>query len=161
MKITYLTAMSLASLIGMSTTLALAVDLDRDRSRVRDPDHTAVVDRSQNTAPGDKLQDRDRLVDQDRIVDRDRDQVRDRDYTHDQDRVQDKTQARDRDRIYFEDTGGRIYGAALMTEEERVQFQNSLNNANTETERNQIRSEHQSMIQERAKSQGIDVTQIN
>lgn len=151
MNRTRFTAITLACLIGGSVAAAVfAADMDRDRAQDRDRDHVESMDK----ADRDRLQnrDRDRVVDRDRVIDRDRSMAQDRDTT------QQRDQAQDRDRIHADGTGRTIPGATLMTEEERAQYRNRLSNAETEQEREQIRAEHRAMIEERAKSRGVEIT---
>jgi hypothetical protein len=51
-------------------------------------------------------------------------------------------------------TQERIYGADLMTAEERATYQNRMRSAKTEQEREAIRREHHEQMQARAKAQG-------
>jgi truncated hemoglobin YjbI len=50
-----------------------------------------------------------------------------------------------------------IYGAQLMTAEERNRYRETLNQATNEAERTQIREEHQRAMLARARSQGADL----
>lgn len=48
-----------------------------------------------------------------------------------------------------------IYGYQLMTEQERIEFQNRMRNAATPEEREKIRREHHERMKERAKQKGV------
>jgi hypothetical protein len=48
-----------------------------------------------------------------------------------------------------------IYGSQLMTPEERTEYRNKMRDAKTQAERDRIRTEHHSAMQERAKEKGI------
>lgn len=48
-----------------------------------------------------------------------------------------------------------VYGSQIMTEQERMEYQQRMKSAKTEQEREQIRAEHHVQMQERAKMQGI------
>lgn len=48
-----------------------------------------------------------------------------------------------------------VYGSQLMTQQERFEYRQRLQNANTAAARERIRAEHHQRIQERAKGQGI------
>ena len=48
-----------------------------------------------------------------------------------------------------------VYGSQMMTEQERMEYQQQMKSAKTEQEREQIRAEHHVQMQERAKKQGI------
>jgi hypothetical protein len=109
---------------------------------------------SQGQARGtDQMRDQDRIHQLDRQYqagdmdrDRDRDRVRDGD--------KDRYRYRDRDRDN-DGMGGKIYGAALMTEQERELYRKRVHNAETEQQRNEIRMQHQKEMRERAKSKGL------
>jgi hypothetical protein len=47
-----------------------------------------------------------------------------------------------------------IYGAQLMTNQERIEFRNKMRNAKSAEEQERIRLEHHKAMQERAKAQG-------
>ena len=48
----------------------------------------------------------------------------------------------------------RIYGYALMTQQERTEYQNRMRSLKTDQEREALRLEHHKKMQERAKAQG-------
>lgn len=48
-----------------------------------------------------------------------------------------------------------VYGRELMTEQERLEYQERMRAAASEEEREQIRSEHHARMQERAKEMGV------
>lgn len=48
-----------------------------------------------------------------------------------------------------------IYGSQLMTEQERNEYRNRMQNAKTEQERAQIRMEHHQRMQDRARQRGV------
>jgi len=50
---------------------------------------------------------------------------------------------------------GDIYGYQLMTERERSEFRDRIRAANSEQEREQIRSEHRAQMQARARERGV------
>lgn len=99
---------------------------------------------------GTMQQDRDRLqdrLDQDRLQDRDR--TRDR---LDQDRLQDRDRTRDRDRL---DDGTAIYGSQLMTQSERDAYRSKMRSLSTTREREELRAQHHTEMQQRAKERGV------
>lgn len=74
--------------------------------------------------------------------------------THDMIQLQEQL----RDRLnQAQDTNAEdtVYGSQLMTEQERLEYRNRLQNAATEEERLQIRTEHHQQMQERASEQGV------
>lgn len=48
-----------------------------------------------------------------------------------------------------------VYGSQLMTRQERIEHRNKLRTAKTAEEREQIRAEHHTRMQERAKERGL------
>jgi hypothetical protein len=48
-----------------------------------------------------------------------------------------------------------VYGGQLMTEQERIEYRNTLRNAKTSEEREQLRMQHHQRMQERAKAKGL------
>ena len=50
-----------------------------------------------------------------------------------------------------------MWGKKLLTEEERNQFHLEMRNAKTDEERAQLRAQHKTVIQTRAKEQGIEI----
>lgn len=52
-------------------------------------------------------------------------------------------------------TQEQIYGSQLMTEQERMEYQDRMRNSSTEQEREQIRKEHHERMKERAKERGL------
>ena len=48
-----------------------------------------------------------------------------------------------------------IFGSQLMTQEERLQFRNQMQNATSVEEREKIRIQHRELMLERAKAQGV------
>lgn len=94
----------------------------------------------------DRLQvDRDQQIDRDRMQDRDRLDVQDRDRDRDRLRTQDALQLKDRE----------IYGNELMTEQERNQYRQQIQNAGSAAEREELRAQHQVKMRARAKAKGI------
>jgi hypothetical protein len=125
---------------------ALALAQDRARDRTRDPaadrDRVATQDRAQDRiANRDRLEDRD----QDRIQDRDRDPDRLQDRDQRQVHVQDREQLRDRD----------IYGSELMTREERREYRNRIQSAETMQQWARFRAEHQQRMLARARPENV------
>lgn len=53
---------------------------------------------------------------------------------------------------------GDIYGYQLMTERERAEFRERVRAADTEQEREQIRSAHHAQMQARAKERGVTIS---
>jgi len=125
------------SLLFLISAPTVAQDQQQDRDQDRQ------VDR-------DQTMDQDRTMDRDRIADRTMDKDMDRDQDRDQD--QDRDRDRDRDRIHQDQE---IYGGNLMTEQERNQYRERLQNASSKEEQKRIQAEHQNMIQERARQQGV------
>jgi len=78
----------------------------------------------------------------------DGDQLQQRDQLRDQDRIHQPTEAAD---------GSAIYGSGLMTEQERNRYQERLRLAGTDAEKAQVKAEHQTMMQNRAKQLGVDL----
>lgn len=77
----------------------------------------------------------------------------------DQDQLQtpDKNQTRDEDRLRTRDQvqSRQIYGAQLMTRQERNEYRARMRAAKTVQEREQIRKEHHERMKERAKERGV------
>ncbi len=48
-----------------------------------------------------------------------------------------------------------IYGSQMMTEQERMEYRNQMMNAKSDQEREQIRMEHHTQMQARAKERGV------
>ncbi len=48
-----------------------------------------------------------------------------------------------------------VYGSQLMTQQERLEYRDRMQNATTAGEREQIRKEHHEQMQERAKERGV------
>lgn len=48
-----------------------------------------------------------------------------------------------------------VYGSQLMTRQERIEYRNKMRAAKTRQEREQIRAEHHTRMQERAKERGL------
>ena len=51
-----------------------------------------------------------------------------------------------------------IFGSQLMTQEERLQFRNLMQNATSVEEREKIRIQHRELMLERAKAQGVTLS---
>lgn len=140
----YKTAMAVL-LVGATATTSLIATAapapDRDRDRARDQ---AQIER-------------DMRVDRDRDFDRDRSRDRDRLDQADGDRDQD----RDRDRIHQSDylklSDNDIYGSELMTAQERNQYRQRLQEADSEAGRNRVEEQHQEQMQKRAENQGVAI----
>ncbi|WP_414977002.1 hypothetical protein [Brevundimonas sp.] len=105
----------------------------------------------------DRTADRDRLQDQDRdhAPDQDRDRIRDRDRLLDLDGDGVPDRDRDRDRDYL-NSASSLLASALLTEGERAQFHQQMQQATSDAERAQVRSEHRQQIRDRAEQMGID-----
>ena len=73
------------------------------------------------------------------------DQDQDRMMDQDQDRTMDQDRLRDQD----------IYGWKLMSQEERMEYRNTMRNMKTEKERARYRNEHHEQMQERARARGL------
>jgi hypothetical protein len=74
------------------------------------------------------------------------------DLTQDRDRDQARQQDRDRDRDQ-----DFIYGSQLMTQQERLQYQNRIRTFKTEQEREAYRLEHHRLMQQRARERGVQL----
>jgi hypothetical protein len=94
-------------------------------------------------------QQRDQQVDRTRDTARDRD----RDVARDRDRDKDATKLRDRDRVRDAD----IYGAELMTVQERDQYRQRLQSAKNDQEWARLRAEHEQQIRARAAQRGVNL----
>ncbi len=57
-----------------------------------------------------------------------------------------------------EQTQGQVYGRQLMTEQERTEKRSKMRAAKTAEEREQIRTENHERMKERAKKQGVTLT---
>ena len=68
----------------------------------------------------------------------------------DRDRDQTREQDRDRDQEF-------VYGSQLMTQQERLQYQNRLRTLKTEQEREAYRLEHHRLMQQRARERGVQL----
>lgn len=79
--------------------------------------------------------------------DRDRDRDRSRDPASTQDRDRDNAKDRDRDE--------EMYGSQLMTDPERGEYRMRMRDANSNQEREQLRSEHHEQMKMRAKERGV------
>jgi hypothetical protein len=113
-----------------------------DRTRSATQTHDQQTDRTRDVA-----QDRARDAIQDR--DRDRDTAQDRD----RDRDRDSTKLRDRDRVRDTD----IYGAELMSVQERDQYRQQLQSAKNDQEWARLRAQHEEQMRERAKQRGVNL----
>ena len=90
----------------------------------------------------------------------DRDRLRDRDRIHDQAYQRDRQ--RDQDRIHAPGTApqgsDKIYGAEVMSEQERNRYREQLRLIGQDPEkRAQFMAQHKEKMQKRAKAQGIDL----
>lgn len=148
--------------VALALSASAVVAQDRDRDQARDP--AADQDRDRDR---DRIADRDRAGDQDRIADRDRtaDRAQDRLQDRDQDRLrdpdQDRDQGRDRLRLHVDDQDQLrlrdIYGAELMSRQERRQYRDRIQSMDGVQEWARYRAEHQRMMMERAREQGTDL----
>lgn len=104
----------------------------------------------------DRTIDRDQLRDQDRAPDQDRDRIRDRDrlLDLDGDGVPDRDRDRIRDRDYL-NSASSLLASALLTDGERAQFRQEMQQATSDVERARVRAEHRQQIRERAEQMGI------
>lgn len=57
-------------------------------------------------------------------------------------------------------SGEQVYGSQLMTQQERLEHRNKLRAAKTAEEREQIRAEHHTRMQERAKEKGVTLPEM-
>ncbi|MGB5208900.1 MAG: hypothetical protein WBP60_00125, partial [Gammaproteobacteria bacterium] len=74
--------------------------------------------------------------------------------------LQQRDQVRDQERVHqpTEAAGGSaMYGAEIMTEQERNRYQERLQLAGTDAEKTRLKAEHQTMMQNRAKQLGFDL----
>jgi hypothetical protein len=90
----------------------------------------------------------------------DRDRLRDRDRLHDP--AYQRDQVRDQDRIHAPDGAqqgeDKIYGAGLMSEQERNQYREQLRLVGQDPEkRAQFIAQHKEEMQKRAKAQGVNL----
>ena len=101
----------------------------------------------------------DRMRDQDRTRDQMRDGTGDRDRDRDRmrDQLRDRDQIRDQDRMRItQNIDGQIHSMQMLTQQERQQLRERVRSAGSEQERNQVRSEYQNTIRERARDLGVD-----
>ena len=91
----------------------------------------------------------------DQQIDRARDATRDRvrDTPRDQDRDRESTKLRDRDRVRDAD----IYGAELMSAQERNQYRQQLQNAKNDQDWARLRAQHEEQIRARATQRGVSL----
>lgn len=111
------------------------------------------------TGTFDRTRDRDQIHDQDKDKDqdRDRDQLKDRDHDKLGDQDRDRDQLQDRDRLHVsQNVDGQLASWQLLSTQERQQLHNRIQAAANEQERNQIRSEYQNMVRQRARDLGVD-----
>jgi hypothetical protein len=90
----------------------------------------------------------------------DRDRLRDRDRIHDP--AYQRDQVRDQDRINAPEAApqgeGKIYGAELMSEQERNQYREQLRLIDQDPEKMaQFQAQHKEEMQKRAKVKGVDL----
>jgi hypothetical protein len=106
-------------------------------------------------APGDLDRARSAAQTHDQQIDRARDATRDRvrDTPRDQDRDRESTKLRDRDRVRDAD----IYGAELMSVQERDQYRQQLQNAKNDQEWARLRAQHEEQIRARATQRGVSL----
>lgn len=126
------------SLVTLTMIAVPAMAQQRDRGASQDRATTSAADRARQ-ADQDRISDRDRAAD--RARDRDLDQDRDRDTLRSQDRLRDADS----------------YGAELMTPEEREQYRQRLQAAQTEQQWAQVRAQHERQMQARAEQRGVDL----
>lgn len=91
--------------------------------------------------------------DQDRLQEQEKDQEKTQDRLAKGDGDKDQLQERDRDRIHQDE----IFGSEMMTEQERMRYQEQIQSATSEEQRAQIRAKHREQMQQRAKERGIDL----
>ena len=72
--------------------------------------------------------------------------------------VRDRTEQQVRNGSASQARNGDIYGYQLMTERERTEFRERVRAADTEQEREQIRSAHHAQMQVRAKERGVTLS---
>lgn len=89
----------------------------------------------------------------------DRDQTMDRAQTMDRNQAMDRYQTMDKDRIQ-QITDKDIYGAQLMTQQERDRYRKSLDDASGEQERKRIEEQHQQQMQQRAREQKVELPPV-
>jgi hypothetical protein len=96
-----------------------------------------------------------RSASQERDVDRTQAAARDRDrdVAQDRDRDRDTTKLRDRDRVRDAD----IYGTELMTAQERDQYRQRLQSANSDQEWARLRAAHEEQMHTRAAQRGVNL----
>jgi hypothetical protein len=97
----------------------------------------AQVERGQRDMSSDRLRDRDRISMP----------------SHDRDRTQDRTHAPDN----AKQAENQIYGYELMSEQERNQYRERIQNAENRQEAEQIEAQHRHEMQIRAKQQGVEI----
>lgn len=173
-----------------ATTQDQAQQSTQDRDRDRTADRDRILDRDRVTDQDrdrDRDQDRDRDGDQDRerLHVQDRDQLRDRDiYGYALMSAEERNQYRSRMReLETEQEWARfraahqtsmtararergaaldppLYGQQLMTDRECVELRERLGKALTEQDRERIRAEHRTRMNERARELGVPVAEI-
>ncbi len=128
------------------------VQRDRAMDRDRMAQRSQQVDRSSGAQArkGQATQDQLRKGDKDASYGTggDGDQLQQRDQVRDQERVHQPTEAAG---------GSAMYGAEIMTEQERNRYQERLQLAGTDAEKTRLKAEHQTMMQNRAKQLGVDL----
>jgi len=79
------------------------------------------------------------------------------DRTRDMDQMRDRDMQRDQDRMRVTQTvDGQVQSMQMLTQQERQQMRERISSAGSDAARNQIRSEYQSTIRERARDFGVD-----
>jgi hypothetical protein len=106
---------------------------------------------------GDPTIQRDRQADRDRVFDRDRitDRTQDRDFSQDRDREQSRDQLHLEDRDQLRDRD--FYGAELMTEQERAQYRERLQTAQSDRAWAEIQNQQHTQMQSRAAQGGANL----
>lgn len=112
---------------------------------------------------GDASMERSKAMTQERMMKHDQTGAHDALMERDQKRMQlqdgsgDQLKDQTRDQKRLQDGTG-IYGSAMMNEDEVKQYRERLRTANSEEERMQLMKQHRTEMQERARQQGIELS---
>jgi hypothetical protein len=169
--------LSAAVVVGLCATGAYGQPADPNRPRDQDRGRERVIERDHQT-------DRDRALDRDRMADRarDRDRLQDRDFygfelmteqeraehrerlrnaqsdaEWAQIRAEHQEQMQERAREKGINLTPPVYGAFMMTAQERERFQERLERARNEPDRIALRAEHQEAMRARARELGVEL----
>lgn len=88
-------------------------------------------------------------------MDRQQQTNQDRKQVHRPDKLQMETRSQEQDRVHQQLDP--IYGGELMSQQERLEYREQLRAKETTQERDQLKAEHRSNMQQRAKERGVTV----